>query len=34
LDIDSLTPLKALSCLAEYQKRLGERDDQDQTSRC
>jgi DNA mismatch repair protein MutS len=29
LDIDSLTPLKALSCLAEYQKSLGERDGQD-----
>ena len=25
MDIDSLTPLQALSCLAEYQKRLGER---------
>jgi DNA mismatch repair protein MutS len=27
LDIDSLTPIQALSCLAEYQKRLGERRD-------
>ena len=25
LNIDSLTPIQALSCLAEYQKRLGER---------
>ena len=28
LDIDSLTPIQALSCLAEYQKRLGERRDE------
>jgi DNA mismatch repair protein MutS len=27
LDIDSMTPIQALSCLAEYQKRLGERRD-------
>ena len=28
LNIDSLTPIQALSCLAEYQKRLGERRDE------
>ncbi|MCK9566456.1 MAG: DNA mismatch repair protein MutS [Methanothrix sp.] len=33
MDIDSLTPRQALSCLAEYQERLGERHDEKQGDR-